>query len=92
MMSEVFYIISTKYGKKVNENRYDVQGQTLNTVVMYDVKTGRIKMLFCFNHKMLGCTAVITGNVIVVVGGYINAGQLCGELGLKYQCMENCHQ
>ena len=38
--SENFYIILTKYGKKVNENRYDVQGQTLNTVVMYDVKTG----------------------------------------------------
>ena len=45
--------------------------QTLNTVVMYDVKTGRIKMLPCLNHKRAACAAVITGNVIVVMGGYV---------------------
>ena len=45
--------------------------QTLNTVVMYDVKTGKIKMLPCLNHKRAGCAAVITGNVIVVMGGYV---------------------
>ena len=27
------------------------KGQTLNSVVMYDVKTGKIKMLPCLNHK-----------------------------------------
>ena len=43
--------------------------QTLNTVVMYDVKTGIIKMLPCLNHKRAGCAAVIIGNVIVVMGG-----------------------
>ena len=45
--------------------------QTLNTVVMYDVKTGRIKMLPCLNHKRAHCAAVITGNVIAVMGGYV---------------------
>ena len=50
----------------VNEKR-----QTLNTVVMYDVKTGKIKMLPCLNHKRAVCAAVITGNVIVVMGGYV---------------------
>ena len=47
------------------------KGQTLNTVVMYDVKTGRIKMLPCLNHKRTGCAAVITGNMIVVTGGFV---------------------
>ena len=50
----------------INEKR-----QTLNTVVMYDVKTGKIKMLPCLNHKRAQCAAVITGNVIVVMGGYV---------------------
>ena len=46
------------------------KGQTLNSVVMYDVKTGKIKMLPCLNHKRAGSAAVITGNVIIVMGGY----------------------
>jgi N-acetylneuraminic acid mutarotase len=49
----------------INEKR-----QTLNSVVMYDVKTGKIKMLPCLNHKRSGSAAVITGNVIIVMGGY----------------------
>ncbi len=44
--------------------------QTLNSVVMYDVKTGKIKMLPRLNHKRSGSAAVITGNVIIVMGGY----------------------
>jgi N-acetylneuraminic acid mutarotase len=43
--------------------------QTLNSVVMYDVKTGKIKKLPCLNHKRAGSAAVITGNVIIVMGG-----------------------
>ncbi len=46
------------------------KGQTLNSVVMYDVKTGKIKMLPCLNHKRASSAAVITGNVIIVMGGY----------------------
>ena len=46
------------------------KAQTLNSVVMYDVKTGKIKMLPCLNHKRAGSAAVITGNVIIVMGGY----------------------
>ena len=47
------------------------KSQTLNKVVMYDVKTGKIKMLPCLNHKRAGCAAVIIGNVIVVIGGFV---------------------
>jgi uncharacterized protein YoxC len=46
--------------------------QTLNSVVMYDVKTGKVKMLPCLNHKRAACAAVITGNVIIVMGGYVH--------------------
>jgi N-acetylneuraminic acid mutarotase len=47
------------------------KGQTLNSVVMYDVKTGKIKMLPCLNHKRASSAAVITGNVIIVMGGFV---------------------
>ena len=53
------------------------KSQTLNTVVMYDVKTGKIKMLPCLNHKRAGCAAVITGNVIVVMGGFVYETATC---------------
>ena len=46
------------------------KGETLNTVVMYDIKTGQTKMLPCLNHKRAASTAVIAGNVIIVMGGY----------------------
>ncbi|XP_028406760.1 uncharacterized protein LOC114529191 [Dendronephthya gigantea] len=45
------------------------EGETLNTVFMYEVKTGKIKTLPSLNHKRAGCTAVITGNIIIVMGG-----------------------
>jgi hypothetical protein len=51
--------------------------QTLNSVVMYDVKTGKIKMLPCLNHKRAGSAAVITGNVIIVIGGYDYETKTC---------------
>ena len=53
------------------------KGQTLNRVVMYDVKTGNIKMLPCLNHKRSLSAAVICGNVIVVAGGYDYETQSC---------------
>ena len=46
------------------------RGETLNTVAMYDIKTGQTKMLPCLNHKRAASTAVIAGNVIIVIGGY----------------------
>ena len=49
----------------------NTKSQTLNSVVMYDVKTGKMKMLPCLNHKRAGCAAVITGNVILVIGGFV---------------------
>jgi hypothetical protein len=53
------------------------KGQTLKSVVMYDVKTGKIKMLPCLNHKRAGSAAVITGNVIIVMGGYDYETKTC---------------
>ena len=55
----------------------DEKGQTLNTVIMYDVKTGTIKMLPCLNHKRAHCAAVIVGNVIVVIGGFVHETETC---------------
>ena len=34
-------------------------------------------MLPCLNHKRAGCAAVITGNVIVVMGGYVHDTKAC---------------
>ena len=48
------------------------KGQILNSVVMYDVKTGKVKMLPCLNRKRSASAAVITGNVIIAMGGYDN--------------------
>ena len=47
------------------------KSETLNTVVMYDVRTGNIKMLPCLNHKRAQCAAVISGNIILVAGGWV---------------------
>ncbi|XP_046840022.1 kelch-like protein 12 [Xenia sp. Carnegie-2017] len=46
------------------------KNETLDKVLMYDVKAGQTKMLPSLNHKRYGCSAVIIGNIIVVVGGY----------------------
>jgi hypothetical protein len=50
---------------------FNEKSQTLNSVAMYDVKTGKIKMLPCLNHKRGLSAAVITGNVIILMGGYV---------------------
>jgi hypothetical protein len=44
----------------------------LNTVVIYDFITGRSQMLPCMKQRRSGnsaCTAVLAGNVVVVIGG-----------------------
>ena len=46
------------------------KGQSLDSVLMYNVKTGQVKMLPYLNHKRCGGAAVIAGNVIIVAGGY----------------------
>ena len=42
---------------------------------MYDVIIGRSQMLQCLKRKRRGCTAVLTGNVVVLMGGF-NKGHL----------------
>ncbi|XP_028406666.1 uncharacterized protein LOC114529115 isoform X2 [Dendronephthya gigantea] len=56
---------------------HNEKGRTLNTVFMYEVKTGKIKMLPCLNHKRAACTAVITGNLTVVMGGFDYETETC---------------
>lgn len=47
----------------------DKEGNILNKVVMYDIETGKCQMLPSMKRKRAACTAVIAGNVIVVMGG-----------------------
>ena len=41
----------------------------LNTVVKYDTNTGKSELLPEMKYCRAACSAVITGNVIVVMGG-----------------------
>ena len=47
----------------------DKNREKLSTVIMYNVKTGNCRMLPSMKYKREGCTAVVTGNTIVVMGG-----------------------
>ena len=48
----------------------DENGNALNTVVKYDVKTGKSELLPPMEYKRRGCAAVVTENVVVVMGGW----------------------
>ena len=52
----------------------DEKGNVLNSVIMYDVNTGKCKMLPSMKYKRSACTAVVTGDVIVVMGGIDDGG------------------
>ena len=45
------------------------EGETVNDVFMYNIKTGKITVLPSMLEKRWGCCAIITGNTIVVMGG-----------------------
>ena len=47
----------------------DKHGKALDTVILYNAKTERSRMLPVMRCKRLGCTAVIIENNIVVLGG-----------------------
>ena len=52
----------------------DKRGKSLNTVIMYNVKTEQSHMLPPTRCKRWGCTAVVVGNNIVVLGGFGERG------------------
>ena len=52
----------------------DKDGNKLNTVIMYNVKTQQSHMLPPMRCKRWACTAVVVGNNIVVLGGYDGQG------------------
>ena len=52
----------------------DNRGTSLNTVVMYNVKTEQSHMLPRMRCKRWGCAAVVIGNNIVVLGGHDEEG------------------
>jgi N-acetylneuraminic acid mutarotase len=47
----------------------DKQGNALNTVLIYNVKTEQSHMLPTMKYRRWACTAVVIGNNIVVLGG-----------------------
>ena len=49
---------------------WNEQSKYLNKVIMYDVITGRSQMLPCMKQKRCACTAVLTDNILVVMGGH----------------------
>ena len=48
----------------------DKDGKALDSVIIYNTKTGNSHMLPPMLHKREGCTAVVIQNTIVVLGGY----------------------
>ena len=54
----------------------DKRGEALNTVIMYNVKTEQSYMLPSMRCKRWGCTAIVVGNNIVVLGGFGGQGEL----------------
>jgi hypothetical protein len=48
----------------------DKQGNALDTVIMYNVKSGQHHVLPEMRCKRFGCTAVVIGNSIAVLGGW----------------------
>ena len=54
----------------------DKNGKTLNTVVIYNVETGKSHMLPEMKCKRQGCTAVVSQGAIVVMGGSDEHGKV----------------
>ncbi|CAB4024981.1 T9SS C-terminal target domain-containing, partial [Paramuricea clavata] len=66
--TECFNWIDQTWTSAVFEGRSHTS-TCFNAVIMYDVITGRSQMFPCMKHKRRGYTAVLTGNVVVVMGG-----------------------
>jgi hypothetical protein len=61
-------------------------GRVLDTVVMYNLTTGESKYLPAMKHKRYGCAAVVTGDVLVVMGGHnIKNGYLKSAEAFHFQ-------
>ena len=45
-------------------------------VIMYDTKSAKCSDFPSMNHSRRGCSAVISGDVILVVGGYGHKGKI----------------
>ena len=59
-----------RYGDKaILIGGINVKGETLDVVLMYDLKTEECERLPPLNHKRFGCAAAIERNIIVVAGG-----------------------
>ena len=67
----VWGMATVRWGKKVIAvGGRDKNDKVLNDVFMYDIETQERKMLPPMKHKRSGCSATITGSVIVVMGGW----------------------
>ena len=45
-------------------------GISLNTVILYDVKENKLKMLPSMRHARSSCAVTIAGNKVIVIGGF----------------------
>ena len=54
----------------------DKNGNVLNNVIIYNVKTGNSHMLPSMLHKRRGCIAVVIENAIVVLGGKMREARI----------------
>ena len=62
----------------------DKDGEVLNNVIIYNVKTGHSHMLPPMLHKRFGCTAVVIENTIVLGGGNERGNSLKSVEGFSF--------
>ena len=89
LLYEVSLMATVKMGDNVVViGGADKRGKPINTVIMYNVKTEQSHMLPPMRCKRWGCTAVVAGNNIVVLGGWgeqANEKSVEVELGKNFQ-------
>ena len=67
---EVSEMATVRYGDNIVVlGGADKRGKALDTVIIYNVKTGQSSMLPPMRCKRYGCAAVVIGNNIVALGG-----------------------
>jgi hypothetical protein len=60
---------TVRWGDNIVVIGADKRGKALDTVIIYNVKTEQSHLLPPMRCKRRGCTAVVIGNNIVVLGG-----------------------
>jgi hypothetical protein len=76
---EVSEMATVRWGDNIvvmgGRDKRDKRGKPLDTVIIYNVKTEQSHLLPSMRRKRRGCTAVVIGNNIVVLGGLDERGR-----------------